>query len=121
MGPDTSASVSCSASLNGELFVFGGHPDTKQVIFTIRKMIKSNSSFQISKILDCELKRIGDLPIEFYYGACGTFLFDGVERVMLCFALKDKKKCIRLLHVKYFAFGCVAQSCIVSINIASVK
>ena len=88
MGPDTSASLSCSTSLNGELFVFGGH-----------KGSTSNQSIQISKIVNCELKRIGDLGLAnkpgFEYGACGTFLFDGVERVMLCFPLNDKKKCIR--------------------------
>ena len=35
MGPDTSAYQSCSAKLNGELFVFGGNGSSqnKQVIF----------------------------------------------------------------------------------------
>ena len=35
MGPDTSAKFSCSATLNGELFVFGGDGSShnKQVIF----------------------------------------------------------------------------------------
>ena len=35
MGPDTSAYGSCSAKLNGELFVFGGNDSSqaKQVIF----------------------------------------------------------------------------------------
>ena len=35
MGPDTSAYKSCSAKLNGELFVFGGEGSSKnkQVIF----------------------------------------------------------------------------------------
>ena len=76
MGPNTGAHGSCSAMLNGELFVFG--------------------VFQISKIIDCELKRIGSLPIySFSKGACGTFLFDGAERVMLCFHANDKKGCFR--------------------------
>ena len=57
--------------------------------------MKSDKTFQISKILDCELKRVGALPNEFTNGACGTFLFDGDERVMFCFALSDKKKCFR--------------------------
>ena len=41
MGPDTSAFYSCSATLNGELFVFGGiGSQDKQVIFHNRKTIK---------------------------------------------------------------------------------
>ena len=36
MGPDTSAHTACSTSLNGELYVFGGHASSiKQVIFNI--------------------------------------------------------------------------------------
>jgi len=79
MGTDTSALRSCSATLNGESFVFGGYgtPQNKQ----------------ISKIEGCSLKRIGELPVEFGTVACGTYLFDGKERVMLCFPLSDKKKC----------------------------
>ena len=39
MGPDTSVYKSCSATLNGELFVFGGYGSTKnkQVIFLDKK------------------------------------------------------------------------------------
>ena len=80
MGPDTKANWSCSAKLKGELFVFGGN---------------RSEARQISKIVDCELKRIGDLPNEFEKVTCGTFLFDGSERVMLCFPKNDAKKCIR--------------------------
>ena len=42
--------------------------------------------------MECELKRVGILPNEFQQGACGTFLFDGDERVMFCFAKSGKKK-----------------------------
>ena len=51
--------------------------------------------FQISKIVDCKLTRIGALPDAFQLGACGTFLFDGDERVMFCFPDSDTKKCFR--------------------------
>ena len=46
MGPDTSAYYSCSATLNGELFVFGGsgRSQNKQVNFLYQQPIKSNSS-----------------------------------------------------------------------------
>ena len=76
--PETSAYKSCSAMLNGELFVFGGSGTkyNKQVISMIRRKIKSNNENQVSKIMDCELKRIGDLPYAFEMGACGTFLFE---------------------------------------------
>ena len=46
MGPDTSASHSCSAMLNGELFVFGGTGSSQkntQVIFLNQIMIKIDS------------------------------------------------------------------------------
>ena len=86
--------------LNGELFVFGGDGEDgsdnyKQVIFLNKKAINSSRLFQISKIVDCELKRIGELPNEFATGACGKFLFDDAERVMLCFSARDTKKCFR--------------------------
>ena len=99
MGPATGVSGSCSAMLNGELFVFGGDGEDgssnfKQVLYFNQKP-KSNRLFQISKIVGCELKRIGELPNELVNGACETFLFGGAERVMMCFPTSDTKKCIR--------------------------
>ena len=47
MGPDTSVYASCSATLNGQLFVFGGSRFSgkqKQVNFIYQNPIKSNSS-----------------------------------------------------------------------------
>ena len=58
-------------------------------------MILSDNSIQISKIVDCTLKRIGELPNPFDRGACGTFLFDGDERVMFCFPVSGGKQCFR--------------------------
>jgi len=55
----------------------------------------SNSLFQISKIVGCSLKRIGELPNEFKEGTCGNFLFAGDERVMFCFPQSDANKCFR--------------------------
>ena len=97
MGPNTCAQYSCAARLNDELFVFGGNgaDNEKQVIFENYKIIKSNKSFQISKIVDCQLKRIGELPNAFNAGTCGTFSFDGDERVMFCFPASGTKKCFR--------------------------
>ena len=96
---DTQVYESCSSVLNGELFVFGGQTTSnnrrKQVKF------KSNSIFsglnfyiKVSKVIGCELKRIGDLSYEFDRGACGTFKFPE-ERVMLCFSEAYRSKCER--------------------------
>ena len=47
----------------------------KKIIFELK----------ISKIIDCSLERIGELPNEFYNGACGTYKFGSEdERVMFC-------------------------------------
>ena len=106
MGPNTYASRACSAKLNGEMFVFGGIRDThhKQVMCSnlqYQLYMSQISDFvifhiKISKIIDCGLERIGDLPNEFVLGACGTFEFSpGEERVMLCFSSRDKHNCVR--------------------------
>ena len=52
-------------------------------------------SIKLSKIIDCGLERIGELPNDFYNGACGTFKFSSEERVMFCFPLTGKNKCFR--------------------------
>ena len=78
MEPLTEVSLSCSATINGEFYIFGG--------FTRRR--------QVSKIMDCSLKRVGDLPYELYYPACGTFRFPE-ERSMICFAFEHAKSCVR--------------------------
>ena len=58
----------------------------KKIIFELK----------ISKIIDCSLERIGELPNEFENGACGTHKFgSGDERVMFCFPVSGKKKCFR--------------------------
>jgi len=84
MGPDTSVHHACSAKLNGEMFIFGGNANDDK-----------NHLRQISKIQDCGLVRIGDLPNDMERMACGTFEFLAKEeRVMLCFGYSDTKKCI---------------------------
>jgi len=82
---DTDIYLSCSARLNGEYYVFGGNQRTPYTDFTK----------QISKINDCRLKRVGDLPFDFEYGACGTYEVSSEERVMLCFDMNEQRKCRR--------------------------
>ena len=93
MDDDTEAFFSCSSLLNGELFVFGGYSTKqKQVNFKSRTCSVIKLWFKVSKVIGCELKRIGDLSYEFYRGACGTFNFPE-ERIMLCFSSAHKSKC----------------------------
>ena len=54
-----------------------------------------NIEIQISKIENCGLQRIGELPNKFDGGACGTFIFAAEERVMFCFPYNESKKCFR--------------------------
>ena len=56
------------------------------------------TSIKLSKIVGCALQRVGELPYDFYFGACGTFQFNDVsqERALLCFPARAKNKCYRL-------------------------
>ena len=101
MGPNTDAYCSCSAKINGEMFVFGGYDSNynKQVI-RILQQIMIYKKDKISQIVGCRLERVGELPNKFAYGACGTFEFSsGEERVMFCFPTSGKKKCFRLAQI----------------------
>ena len=84
MGANTDVYHSCSASLNGEMFLFGGYDSFTK---------------QISKINGCSLELIGQLPFDFERGACGTILIPE-PRIMLCFGRTYKRKCTRLVHDK---------------------
>ena len=77
---ETEVSGSCSAILNGEMFVFGGWDEKRQ----------------ISKVENCTLKRIGTLPMDFRSGACNTYQGrKGEWHVLLCFGIDDKTGCHR--------------------------
>ena len=74
----TEVAHSCSATINGEFFIFGGRTQKRQV----------------SKIINCSLRRVGDLPYELFAPTCGTFEFPE-ERSMICFSSKHEKSCVR--------------------------
>ena len=103
MNEDTEVFRSCSATLHGELFVFGGYASTmnkrKQVsalnfsFHLLEKRLKNDK--KVSKLVGCELKRIGDLSYEFCKGACGTYSLPE-ERIFLCFSNEARTKCERL-------------------------
>ena len=46
----------------------------------------------MSKINGCQLDRVGDLPFEFYYGACTNFVAQA-EKILLCFDVNQLKTC----------------------------
>ena len=95
MDDDTGVSNSCSATLNGELFVFGGSAYNKQVdLFLNILETFINELNKVSKVIGCGLKRIGDLSNEFWYGTCATYLFPQ-ERILLCFPNSEQRACMR--------------------------
>ena len=47
---------------------------------------------QMSKIIDCSLRRFGDLEFDFRYGACNTFRNE-IEYAWLCFDDIGMKSC----------------------------
>ena len=78
------------------MFVFGGKDDHKTQVRDIKLSKSDKVQIQTSKINGCTLERIGELPIDFYNGACGTYKFSNEEeRVMFCFPNNGRKKCFR--------------------------
>ena len=39
------------------------------------------------------MKRLGDLPFDFAWGTCGTFMIDGLPTILLCFGENERRKC----------------------------
>ena len=102
MDDDTKIHASCSATLNGEFYVLGSRYSShlqNQVKNNFSnlsrfKTLNGNRQFKIAKVIDCRLKRIGDLNYIFPEGTCGTFLFPE-ERILFCFGSLHKQKCDR--------------------------
>ena len=69
---------SCSFILNGNMMIVGGDD-----IYDF--------SNQISIVEDCGLRRIGDMPADFAYGACTALETDA----LLCFSWNDMDGCYR--------------------------
>ena len=73
--------------MNGQMLIFGGYIEKKQ----------------ISMVEKCGLKRIGTLPMEFYYGACNTYPIGQQDyQVLLCFAFSNTTGCHR-----YYLINCI--------------
>ena len=73
-GNNTEVYRSCSVTWHGELFIFGGVNDQKQ----------------ISKLNGCKLERVGNLSFEHYQGACATV---NDREIYLCFDWNSTTKC----------------------------
>ena len=74
-GPNTEVHASCSLQVKGQMMVFGGTVERRQ----------------IAAIDDCQLKRVGDLPFDFYLGGCGYFR----NKFYFCFG-HDNHTCLSL-------------------------
>ena len=69
--------------------------------------------FQISVVSECTVKRLGDLPFDFAWGTCGTFMIDSLPTILLCLDGNEERKCRSLTrrkdgalsHIKDFALN----------------
>ena len=97
--PKTEVRASCAASFDGEMFVLGGWNLPRQVIlnnlptiFAIKFLLIISGIkklFEMSKVQNCKLASVGQLPFDFLGGACKAFSFG----IMLCFAINAKQEC----------------------------
>ena len=52
-----------------------------------------NHPFQIAVVYECTVKRLGDLPFDFDFGTCGTFVINRLPTILLCFDYYEGRKC----------------------------
>ena len=52
----------------------------------------------MTKIQDCKLKNVGQLPFDFYAGGCNTFPFG----IMMCFPADADQECYSLVQKSFF-------------------
>lgn len=89
IGENSGAYRSSTTILNGEAVIFGGNHEEP-----------SNIKRQISVVSECTVKRLGDIPFDFLFGTCGTFMIDGLLTILLCFANENEKRKCRSLTRK---------------------
>jgi len=68
---------SCSAIFQNEFYVFGGYRE----------------EYQISKIENCQLNRIGDLEFPLWSGTVVNINETEIEKLYFCFDRYDIKRC----------------------------
>lgn len=90
-GENTEVKQSCATTLNGEMYIFSGSSYKNNKL--------SDNYKQISKVGNCGMTRVGELPYDVDDGfsgggGCNTFSFQQNEFVMLCFYDGPGKKCM---------------------------
>ena len=91
-GDRTGSYRSCSTTLDGKVYIFGG----------ITYM--TDYSDQISVVEHCGLTRVGTLPTKFENGACNSFQkSNGESHILLCFGYDEKFHGLSDCH-RYFKF-----------------
>ena len=70
---NTEVHASCSFTLNNRMFIVGGEYDRRQ----------------INQVKNCQLKRLGHLPFDCFYGACAAT----ADHVYMCFDFDNSKTC----------------------------
>ena len=73
-GTDTEVFYSCSINWQGDMYLYGGTSEKRQV----------------SLVEQCQLTRVSTLSFDLRYGACTNI---NNEEVVLCFDYSDNKKC----------------------------
>jgi len=96
------AFFSCSTMLNGEAIIFGGwiSNNERQVHLKLIFISFKYHPLQISLVSECTLKRLGDLPFDFRFGTCGTFMINRSPTILLCFDYNERRKCRSLTRRK---------------------
>ena len=91
-GEDTIAHYGCGATLFGQFWYFGGNKEYKRQVYVMCLSIMNQISIKASKIEVCKLVRQHDLPFDYFFGSCNTFL-QPTEKVLLCFDYDQPQTC----------------------------
>ena len=69
--------------------LISSNPDIYLPMVAILLSLENEPFFKISKVQDCKLTRVGDLPFDFFSGGCNTFDFG----IMMCFPWSAPYEC----------------------------
>ena len=87
--------------LNGEAVIFGG--GYSEIHRQVTNSSSHCSTFITFLDLGCfrmcvETTQVGDLPFDFKYGTCGTFMINDQPTILLCFDSDNRKRCRSLIR-----------------------
>ena len=106
IGNNTQVYASCTALVDGEALILGGSGNSTQVGHLIERFevlfhncfnilfymipyiisYEYDFDFKISIVSKCGISRLGDLPFNFNFGTCGTFMINKKPTIFLCFS-----------------------------------